>query len=95
MKLSSPVVALAKIDATAEKDLATKYGVSGYPTLKWVSKGTASEFTGGRTDPEIVSWCLRRSGHSITELNSLAEVYAFRDKHDAVAILFGKNSETS
>jgi protein disulfide-isomerase A6 len=32
-----PSVLIAKVDATQEPDLASRYGVEGYPTLKWFS----------------------------------------------------------
>lgn len=35
-------VKIVKIDADAHKDLATKYDVSGYPTIKYFAKGSTS-----------------------------------------------------
>ena len=40
---------LAKIDATEHRDMATKYGVGGYPTLKFFKSGQPIAFKGGRT----------------------------------------------
>lgn len=42
-------VVLAKIDATEEKDLAEKYGVSGFPTIFWFVDGEKTDYKGGRT----------------------------------------------
>ena len=41
-------ILVAKVDATEEKELGTKYEVQGYPTLKWFVDGKASEYAGGR-----------------------------------------------
>lgn len=38
-----------QVDATQEADLGTKYGVNGYPTIKWFVDGeVAMDYSGGR-----------------------------------------------
>ncbi len=44
----TPPIPLAKVDATAESDLATRFDVSGYPTLKIFRKGKAFDYNGPR-----------------------------------------------
>lgn len=44
----TPPIPLAKVDATAESDLATRFGVTGYPTLKIFRKGKAYDYNGPR-----------------------------------------------
>ena len=39
---------MAKIDCTVEKALATKYGVKGYPTLKFFKNGKPVDYAGPR-----------------------------------------------
>ena len=49
-------VVLAKVDATIHKDLAEKFGVKGFPTLKFFREGEVGEYNGGRTEATIISW---------------------------------------
>ena len=57
-------VVIAKVDCTVEKDVASKYGVSGYPTLKFFKKGSteATDYSGGRTADDIVGFVNKESG---------------------------------
>lgn len=59
---SDPPVALGKVDATAEKTLAERFAIQGFPTLFWFKGGVKSEYTGGRTKDTIVQWVLKKSG---------------------------------
>ncbi|XP_063691371.1 protein disulfide-isomerase A6 homolog [Bolinopsis microptera] len=52
-------VKLGAVDATQFGDLAQRYGVKGYPTIKYFPAGAkldAEEYDGGRTAGDIVSW---------------------------------------
>ena len=48
LKNNDPPVAIAKVDATEEKDLGTRFDVSGYPTLKIFRKGKEFQYNGPR-----------------------------------------------
>jgi len=54
---------IAKVDATEEKELAEQYGVSGYPTLKWMRKGSleGEDYGGQREAEDIISWVIDAS----------------------------------
>jgi protein disulfide-isomerase A6 len=57
---------IAALDATTAQSIAEKYGVQGYPTIKFFPKGstTPEEFEGGRTADTIVKWVNSKIGTS-------------------------------
>ena len=44
----SKTVLIGDVDCTVEKDLCSKYGVRGYPTIKYWKAGAESPYQGGR-----------------------------------------------
>jgi protein disulfide-isomerase A6 len=59
-------IKIAAVDATESQDLAEKYGVKGYPTIKYFPKGSTEpeDYQGGRTAPDIVNWVNEKVGTS-------------------------------
>ncbi|KHG10177.1 Protein disulfide-isomerase like 2-1 [Gossypium arboreum] len=57
-------VVIANIDADKYKDLAEKYGVSGYPTLKFFPKGNKAgeDYDGGQSLDEFVAFINEQCG---------------------------------
>jgi len=55
-------VKLGALDATVYTSAASRFGVQGYPTIKFfpagVKSGDAQEFDGGRTSADIVRWAM-------------------------------------
>jgi len=82
--------ALAKVDATVEKDLATKYGVKGFPTLKFFTgdEENPSDYSGGRTESTIIQWLRTRSMPPVSMLANADEVEAFKEKGKVVLVGF-------
>lgn len=64
-KLEEDVV-IANLDADQHKDLAEKYGVSGFPTLKFFPKGNKAgeDYEGGRNLDDFVSFINEKCGTS-------------------------------
>jgi protein disulfide-isomerase A6 len=59
-------VKIADVDATVAQSLATKFGIQGYPTIKFFPKGSTSpeDYQGGRTADTIVKWVNEKVGTS-------------------------------
>ena len=66
-----PFVAFADVDATEEKDLASRFGVRGYPTVKFFINGEMIDFTGDRDEDGIIDWIESRLVSSLVDINSL------------------------
>jgi len=62
---------LTKVDATEEKDLASKYSVKGFPTLVWFEEAKEVEYDGGRTAETIVEWVKSMIGAAVIEASSV------------------------
>jgi protein disulfide-isomerase A6 len=58
-------VVIAKVDADSHRDLGSRYGVTGFPTLKWFGKDSKKEpaaYEHGRLDLfNIISYMIQRS----------------------------------
>jgi protein disulfide-isomerase A1 len=90
---NSPIT-LAKLDATAAKDTASKYGIQGFPTIKFFRGGKDSEYNGGRTEDEIVKWVNKKSGPAYTTLVTEDDLVKFQEKNEAFALGVYKNAES-
>lgn len=82
---------LAKVDATedASKDLAKKYGIQGFPTIK-LFRGTEdspSEYEGPRESAGIVSALKKQFGPAFVQLSSKGEVEAMQKPEEEVNVL--------
>jgi protein disulfide-isomerase A1 len=79
---------LGKVDATIEKDLATRYGVKGFPTLKFFNGDADApiDYSGGRTEPTIIQWLRTRSMPAVTMLDSAEGVTEFKKKASVVLV---------
>lgn len=52
-----PECVVANMDATQGEEIALKYDIKGYPTLKYFDKdGKVDEYQGGRSETDIVAF---------------------------------------
>jgi len=87
---SGSTTKLAKVDGTVETELASKYGVKGFPTLKYFmgDPERSNEYGGGRTQETIVSWLNKRDLPAVTPLASKAELETLSKKGKLVLVAF-------
>jgi len=58
-------VVIAKVDCDAHKSLGERFGVSGFPTLKFFNKGSKTDperYEGARGPEDIINWINTRAG---------------------------------
>jgi len=87
-------IKLAKVDATVESALGEKFGVRGYPTLKFFRNGNAIEYTGGRQAADIVNWLKKKTGPPAVDLKDKDAAVALKEKEEVVVIGFFKDQES-
>lgn len=69
-------VLIAKVDCDDHKSLCSKYGVSGFPTLKWFPKGSLEpkDYNGGRTAEDLTNFINTEGGTHVKVTVPLSEV---------------------
>ncbi|XP_022080080.1 protein disulfide-isomerase A4-like [Acanthaster planci] len=94
LKDDDPPIPIAKVDATAEKDLATRFGVTGYPTLFIFRKGEKYEYKGPREKRGILDYMRKQAGDSSEHLTSSRALKQFLEFQDDISIVgFFKTEE--
>lgn len=83
-------IALGKVDATVETELAEMHNVNGYPTLKFYRHGNAIDYSGGRKADGIISWVTKKSEPSVKVLLTVDEAKSFIDANEVAIIGFFK-----
>jgi protein disulfide-isomerase A1 len=79
-------IKLASVDATIEQDLAQKYDVKVYPTIKFFSDGTTFDYTGGRAPDDIISWLKEKTGPVADELKTVDDLKKLKEANEVVVI---------
>ncbi|XP_034017272.1 protein disulfide-isomerase A4-like [Thalassophryne amazonica] len=83
----SPPIPLAKVDATVESDIASRFGVTGYPTLKIFRKGKVFDYNGPREKYGIVDYMGEQAGPPSKQVQTVKQVQELiKDGDDAVIV---------
>ena len=81
LKALDEPIRIAKLDATAARTAADKYGIKGFPTLKlFRGLDSVSEYDGGRTSSDIVKFMKKKSGPAFASVEDKAAVDAIVEK---------------
>eukprot|EP00742_Colponemidia_sp_Colp-10_P003750 GILJ01003991.1.p1 GENE.GILJ01003991.1~~GILJ01003991.1.p1 ORF type:complete len:515 (-),score=94.14 GILJ01003991.1:103-1608(-) len=94
LRKNDPAVRLGKVDATEQSELASRFGVSGYPTMKIFRNGVASEYNGPREARGIISYMQKQSGPASKNLESLAAAEKFLSQNDVTVLGLFANTES-
>jgi protein disulfide-isomerase A1 len=68
------------------EDLARRYEIGAYPTIKYFRGGRVTDYKSGRTASEIVSWALRKFQAKTHILHSEDDLTAFQEKHELFSL---------
>ncbi|XP_007428602.1 protein disulfide-isomerase A4 [Python bivittatus] len=89
-----PPIPLAKVDAIAETDLAKRFDVSGYPSLKIFRKGKPFDYNGPREKYGIVDYMIEQAGPPSKQIQAIKQVQEFlKDGDDVIIIGVFKESQ--
>jgi protein disulfide-isomerase A1 len=79
-------ILLGKVDASKESELAKKYEVSVYPTLKFFRNGKPVEYSDSRTADDIIKWLEKKTGPPAVDLSSAEDAKEFKESADIVIL---------
>jgi protein disulfide-isomerase A1 len=81
-------IKIASVDATVETAVAERFGIRGYPTLKFFRNGVPKEYNGGRTADAIVTYCKKQLTPALSPLDSQESIDNFAKANSVVVIGF-------
>ena len=92
LKEEGSEIRLAKVDATVESELAQKFSVSGYPTIKLIRGADKDpiEFTAGRMAEDFVTWLKKKTGPPAESVDSVEAAKALTANNEVVVFGFFK-----
>jgi protein disulfide-isomerase A1 len=92
LKEAGSSIKLAKVDATEQDEIAQKFNVKGYPTLKFFREGKPVDYNGGRDANSIVQWVERKTQPPYQLINNVEEAKKFQKDNQVCVLGFFKNS---
>ncbi|CAO4370235.1 unnamed protein product [Caenorhabditis nigoni] len=87
-------IKLAKVDATENQALASKFEVRGYPTILYFKSGKPTKYTGGRATAQIVDWVKKKSGPTVTTVETAEQLNELKSKNRVVVLGYFKDAKS-
>ncbi|KAH7863960.1 hypothetical protein Vadar_024022 [Vaccinium darrowii] len=87
-ELKGEAVALAKVDATEESELAEECEVQGFPTVYFFVDGEHKAYTGQRTKQAIVTWIKKKIGPGVSNITTADEAERVLTSENKVVLGF-------
>ncbi|CAN6277242.1 unnamed protein product [Urochloa humidicola] len=81
-------LALAKLDATEDTDLAHKYDVQGFPTILFFIDGVPKDYNGERTEDAIVEWINKKLGPGVQNITAVDDAQRILTGDDKAVLAF-------
>ncbi|XWS74274.1 hypothetical protein CRYUN_Cryun02cG0200900 [Craigia yunnanensis] len=85
-ELKGEGVALAKVDATEENELAQEYDVQGFPTVYFFVDGEHKPYPGARNKEAIVTWIKKKIGPGIYNITTVEDAERILTTETKVAL---------
>jgi len=81
---------IAKVDADQEKDLGSRFGISGFPTIKFFPKNNkeGEEYNGGRNEQDFINFLNEKCGTNRVAGGGIDDSAGRVDEFDALADTF-------
>lgn len=86
MKEADNGIPIAKVDATVEKELAEKYSIQGFPSLKMFMNGEAVDYNGERTKEAIAEWIKSKGESKLQNLTTIEQLETFQK--ESIGVIF-------
>ncbi len=80
---------LGEVDATIHKELGSRFGVKGYPTIKFFIGGEPIEYKGGRDEAGIIEWLNKKTQPTTVTVTDLETAQKHISDNALVGVFFG------
>ena len=87
----SPPIKIARIDASKYDEVASKYTISGFPTLKFFTKGDVLDHTESKNADALYEYVLRKSRSNVKVFTTRAELNQLTSTSKVNVVLFAAN----